>query len=188
MNTMKRLFSRLMAAGMDAAKAFDIAVDIDAPVVSQTAAVPPVAVPAATPRRIGATGARVVYRLTDKARTAITDKAFDPSRVMFNTMARTFAAAVASGQPTVSQRELEALTGLGRKTIESTVYHLRTDGWLESVANGAPVVPPVVPPVVTPAAVPPAALRAEIAATRKAVADVKPAAAPRKKRRYTRRK
>lgn len=143
-NTQKGLFARLIAAGIDALKAFDIVSADDTPVAVTPVAgtpvtvtdssAPAVAVPVQR-RRIGQTGSRVVYRLTQKARDAMKDKRFEPSAVMFNTMARTFAAAVQSGKETVSQRELEALTGLGRKTVESTVYHLRTDGWLESVST-----------------------------------------------------
>jgi hypothetical protein len=92
----------------------------------------------ATPVRRGrlGNGPRVAYVLTDKAKRHMKDRAWDPTSVMFNTQAQTFAAIAKRRQPTTA-RELEGLTGLVRKTIESTVYHLRNDGWIESVAiNG----------------------------------------------------
>jgi predicted transcriptional regulator len=140
---LRDLFTSLVRNGIDAVKAFDIISEhattqpspdsiLDGrPAVEAFGAGQPNASSQQPKRRLG-NGPRVAYVLTDKAKRHVADRTWDPTTAMFNTQAQTFAAIVKARRP-VSARELEGLTGLVRKTIESTVYHLRTDGWIESV-------------------------------------------------------
>jgi hypothetical protein len=138
---------------------------------AEAAAVPVAVAPEPASRRFN--GPRTAYVLTPKALAHIATKGWEPASVMFNTQAQTFAALVsaagAQNKP-VSARELESLTGLVRKTIESTVYHLRNDGWIQSVPlNGTPA--PVPSPVATPVSSPDTITREQLQSELKALRD-----------------